>query len=203
MRPFRELLSSTTRKVFWDEYLQSAFERSKNEICKLIEVGLTCYRKDRETALVTDYSGNGLGFVLLQKACSCELNDIFCCIDGWKLVLCGSRTLEKAEEDYAPREGEALAIAWSINKCKMFLLGHPGFLVFTDHKSLVKTFNDQELRKIDNPRILKMKERCLKYRFVTKHIEGKKNHAPDILSRYPLKVCRSSTSDKDRDNKLA
>ena len=40
------------------------------------------------------------------------------------------------------------------------------------------------------------------YRFVTKHIEGKKNQAPDILSRYPLKVCRSSTSDKDRDDLL-
>ena len=40
------------------------------------------------------------------------------------------------------------------------------------------------------------------YGFVTKHIEGKKNHAPDILSRYPLKVCRSSTSDKDRDDLL-
>ncbi len=198
MRPFRDLLSSTTKKVYWDEYLQSAFERSKNEICKLIEIGLTSFRKERETALITDYSDDGLGFVLMQNSCPCDLTDPFCCTDGWKLILCGSRTLEKPEENYAPREGEALAIAWSINKCKMFLLGHSGFLVFTDHKSLVKTFNDQELRKIDNPRIMKMKEKCLMYRFVTNHIEGKKNCAPDILSRYPLKVCRSETSDEDK-----
>ena len=197
MKPFRELLSSTSKKVYWDGYLQSAFDRSKSEICKLIEIGLTSFRKERETALITDYSDDGLGFVLVQKSCQCDLTDPFCCNDGWKLILCGSRTLEKPEENYAPREGEALAVSWSMNKCKMFLLGHPGFMVFTDHKSLVKTFNDQELRKIDNPRILKMKEKCLMYRFVTGHIEGKKNCAPDILSRYPLKVCRSDVSDED------
>ena len=197
MKPFRELQNGTNKVVYWDEYLQSAFERSRDEICKLIEIGLTCFRKDRETALVTDYSDDGLGFILLQKTCQCVLTDPFCCVDGWKLILCGSRTLHKAEDGYEPREGEALAIAWSIKKCRMFLLGHPGFMVFTDHKSLVKTFNDQELRKIDNPRILKMKEKCLMYKFVTKHIEGKKNCAPDTLSRYPLKVCRSDMDEED------
>ena len=200
MKPFRELLKGTSKTVYWDEYLQSAFEQSKQEICKLIESGLACFQKDRKTALITDYSGDGLGAILLQKACICESEIPFCCSDGWKLILCCSRGLKPAEENYSPQEGEALAIAWSLKKFKMFLLGHPGFIVITDHRPLVKTFNDKELKDIDNPRIFKMKEKSLMYRFETMHIEGKKNCAANTLSRYPLKVCRNDLNEEDEDD---
>jgi len=37
-----------------------------------------------------------------------------CCNDGWKLIYAGSRFTTETESWYAPTEGEALAIAWSL-----------------------------------------------------------------------------------------
>ncbi|MEL6805185.1 MAG: RNase H-like domain-containing protein, partial [Bacteroidota bacterium] len=197
MDPFRDLLKkSSHRKVYWDQRLQSSFVAARDIICKMLGDGLTYYDKTRRTAVVTDWSKEGMGFVILQQYCACdEVNAPFCCKGGWKLALCGSRHLTDAEMGYAVVEGEAAAAVWCLNKARLFLLGCPNFILVTDHKPLVKLFGDRSLKDIANPRLLRLKEKTLQYNFVMKYLPGKKNSAADTLSRYP--VIRSNISVKE------
>ena len=91
------------------------------------------------------------------------------------MVYAGSRFLKDAETRYAPIEGEALAVAYALQKCKMFVLGCPDLIVATDHQPLTSILNDRCLETIDNPRVLQLKEKTLMYRFRIVHVAGKKN----------------------------
>ena len=110
--------------------------------------------------------------------------------------MAGSRFLKPAESRYAPVEGEALAVVWCLRKAKLFLIGCPNLTLVTDHKPLVKLFDDKELKDIENPRLLAMKEKTLAYSFVMKYLPGKKNPA-DFLSRYPALRTNPDSSDED------
>ena len=137
MAPFRDLLKSsklTSKKVYWDAELQDAFEKTKEELCNVATKGLQYFDKSKQTILITDWSKVGIGFVLMQKHCDCD-GDItpLCCETGWKLTLCNSRHLDPAHENYAPIEGETLAVAWALKKARMYLLGCPKFTIFVDH----------------------------------------------------------------------
>ena len=186
MAPFRELLKKpSNKKVYWDDQLQKKFEQSKEIICQLAKDGLAYFDCSRPTTAITDWSKEGIGFVVLQQYCSCTSTDTpFCCKNGWRLALCGSRHLTSAEAGYAPVEGEALAVVWCLRKARLFLLGCPNLTLVTDHKPLVKLFGDKELKDIINPRLLALKEKTLVYNFQIKYLPGKKNTA-DFLSRYP------------------
>ena len=67
----------------------------------------------------------------------------------------------------------------------MFVLGCPNLLLVTDHKPLVPILNGRKLELIKNPRLLKFRERMLRYRFVAQHIPGPLNIVADAASRYP------------------
>jgi len=67
----------------------------------------------------------------------------------------------------------------------MFVLGCRQLIVAVDHKPLIPIFNNRELDKITNPRILKIRERALPYQFTVVSIPGKKNCGPDAVSRIP------------------
>ena len=109
---------------------------------------------------VTDWSKDGIGFIIMQQYCLCNSVDTpFCCKDGWRLALCGSRQLTSTEANYAPIEGETMAVVWCLKKARLFLLGCPNVTIITDHKPLVKLFGDKELKDILNPRLLAMKEK--------------------------------------------
>lgn len=112
----------------------------------------------------------------------------FCCRDGWRLDLCGSRHLTSAEAGYAPVEGETLAIPWCLRKARLFLLGCPNLLIITDHRPLVKLLRDKELKDVVNPRLFAVKEKTLQYRFQINYLPRKHNSAADFLSRY-LALC--------------
>ena len=135
-------------------------------ICQLAKDGLAYFKCSRPTIAMTDRSKEGIGFVVLQKYCSCASSDApFCCRNGWRLALCGSRHLTSAEAGYAPVEGEALVVAWCLRKARLFLLGCPNLVLITDHRPLVKLFGDRELKDIVNPRLFALKEKTLLYRF--------------------------------------
>ena len=201
MEPFRELLKSSNAvgsKVHWDGSLQEMFEKSKKILVEQAVKGLQYYDPARETILMTDWSksNQGIGFILLQKHCSCKAdNEKPLCCDKWKLVLCDSRTCKKAELNYAPIEGEALAIAWAMKKAKLFLLGNK-FKVVTDHNPLVRILADKSLADIENNRLLSLKEKMMPYSFSIHYIKGKENFA-DVFSRYP------ATDPTDEDLELA
>ena len=71
MNPFRLLLKPST-EFAWSQELQDSFEKSKEEIVKAVENGVKIYDPEKATALCTDWSKTGIGFVLLQKECLCD-----------------------------------------------------------------------------------------------------------------------------------
>ena len=52
-----------------------------------------------------------------------------------------------------------------------------------DHKPLLKILGDRKLEDIDNPRLLKLKEKTLNWRFKVVHVPGRIHVGPDTLSR--------------------
>ena len=194
MSPFRDLLKPSNatkgKKVYWDEQLNSVFEETKQIICKVASEGLAYFDTSKVTAVITDWCKIGIGFLVKQKHCDCKEivnHKSLCCEDGWKLAFCNSRHTLPSESDYAPIEGEALAVSWALRKGRMFLLGCPKFNVITDHQPLIKILDDKSLGDIENPRLVKFKERTLAFNFDIHYVEGAKNHA-NVFSRYPVNV---------------
>ena len=185
MKPFRELLK-TTKKFEWTDELEEAFAKSKITIVEAMKEGVQLFECSRPTCLATDWSIEGIGFVLKQKHCECPEITPNCCREGWKLCLVGSRFTTPAESRYAPVEGEALAVAYALHQTRYYVLGCSNLIVVTDHKPLVQILNDRSLTEISNRRLLNLKEKTLPYSFVIQHIAGTKNKGPDAVSRYPL-----------------
>lgn len=140
---------------------------------------------NRPTCLATDWSKDGIGHWLLQKHCHCDSCEPFCCHDGWKIVLVSSRFTHAAESRYAPIEGEALAVADALDKCRYFVLGCQDLIIAVDHKPLLKLFSDRSLEDIPNSRLRNLKEKTLRYRFRMEHIPGVRHRATDCISRHP------------------
>ena len=98
-------------------------------------------------------------------------------------VLAGSRFTKDAETRYPLVEGEALAVAWSLAVTRHYTLGNPKLIVATDHKPLLKVLGDRKLEDIHNPRLVRLKEKTLNWRFKVIHVAGKIHVGPDTLSR--------------------
>ena len=195
MAPFRDMIKPNTN-FYWDEPLAALFEASKQEILKNISEGVKSFELGRRTCLQTDWCKQGLGYLLLQKHCTCQnRNDVRCCPDGWKLIYAGSRFTKDAESRYKPTEGEALAVAWGLEHSRMFTLGCNDLLVSVDHKPLLGIFNDRDLSTIKNPRIQSFKETTLAWRFDIAHNPGKWHKGADAVSRHPAPILAACISD--------
>lgn len=184
MAPFRPFLSPKVQ-FMWTSELNKAFNNSKNSIVNAIRHGVEIFDVNKPTCLRPDWSLKGIGYFLLQKHCSCNTELPDCCIDGWVITLAGSRFLISAEQRYAPIEGEALAIAWSLEQTRYFTQGCENLIIVTDHKPLVKIFGDRTLDEITNTRLFRLKQRTLPWRFSISHLPGKTNYAADATSRHP------------------
>ena len=184
MLPFRELLKPST-PFQWSDELTKALETSKAHICQAIQGGVEIFDKGCPTCLFTDWSKNGVGFWLTQKHCNCQGTNPFCCREGWRVTLVGSRFNYSAESRYAPVEGEALAVAEALDRARHFVLGCSDLIVAVDHKPLQKLFSNRCLEDIANPRLRNLKERTLRYRFRMTYIPGTRNLTSDALSRHP------------------
>ena len=183
MRPFRELVKHDSQ-FHWDATLADLFEKSKRIIVKQVEEGIRTFDTKRNTCLQTDWSKDGIGYLLLQQYCECKSNKApLCCKEGWKLVFAGSRVTRGAECNYAPIEGEALAVAWSLEHARMFVLGCGKLRISTDHKPLIGLLGNRELGSIDNNRLRDFKQRTLPYQFTISYNPGKWHRGPDAMSR--------------------
>ena len=201
MQPFRRLLKSGER-FEWTAELEDIFRESKDVIVQEIERGVRIFDKTKPTCLATDWSKDGIGFWLLQKHCRCTPVRPFCCTDGWKVTLVGSRFTHAAESRYAPIEGEALAVVDALDKARYFVLGCEDLIVAVDHKPLLKLLADRALDDIPNPRLRNLKEKTLRYRFRIVHIPGMRNKAADAMSRRPVGTTRPPLMDLP-DDKVA
>lgn len=123
----------------------------------------------------------------MQKHCKCAETTkiLFCCTNGWKVTLVGSRFTHPAESRYSPVEGEALAVADALDRARYFVLGCTNLIVAVDHKPLLGLLGPRPLDDISNLRLRNLKEKTLRYRFRPIHIPGAKNKASDCMSRSP------------------
>ena len=122
MIPFHQLLKSGDT-FLWDSSLEDAFQASKQVIANEIETGVKIFDKSKPTCIATNWSKDCIRFWMFQKHCTCLEASPFCCNDGWKITLVGSRFTHPAESRYAPIEGEALAVANRLAKARFFALG--------------------------------------------------------------------------------
>ena len=155
-------------------------------LSKKLKKAYAIFDPARPTCLATDWSKTSIGFWLFQKHCQCPGLKPFCCHDGWKITMVGSRFTHPAESRYAPIEGEALAVTYGLDSARFFVLGCPTLIVRVDHKPLLRIFRDRALDDIDNTRLRNLKERTLRYRFQVTHIPGIKHKAADATSRHPV-----------------
>ena len=77
----------------------------------------------------------------------------------------------------------------------MFLLGCPKFTILVDHKPLIPILSDKRLDKIENPRLVNLKEKTLSYSFDIEALPGKLNTAADARSPYPVHEPDSEDND--------
>ena len=184
MAPFRPFLSPRC-KFQWSPELEDAFRASKEAIVEAIRQGVEIFDLQKRTCLRPDWSKRGIGYFLLQKHCSCASGVPDCCAGGWRITLAGSRFLNSAEQRYAAIEGEALAVAWGLEQTRYFTQGCDDLVIVTDHKPLTKIFGDRTLDEISNPRLFRLKQRTLPWRFEIRHLPGRSNHDADAASRNP------------------
>ena len=199
MEPFRALLRSKCKPFYWDDVLDSIFQRSKDEIVKLISEGVRAYDLEKPTCLSTDWCKDGVGYSLFQKHCKCSgLPDPNCGNGHWKLVFAGSKATTESQSHYSPTEGECLAATYGLRRCRMYTLGCPNLILATDHNPLTGILNDRCLDSIDNPRLLSLKEKTLPYNFRIIYVKGGSLaiRTADCMSRYAIE---SDESDPDFD----
>ena len=192
MEPFRKFLSPK-EKFAWSSELDAIFNDSKSRIVEAIKEGVQIFDVTRRTCLRTDWSKQGIGYLLAQKHCKCTDRSFGCCQDGWRINLAGSRFLNSAEKNYAPVEGEALAVAWALQQTKYFTMGCDDLLVITDHKPLTKILGDRRLDEIENPRLFRLKRRTLMWRFEIEYQRGSRNQFADAMSRHPNQYAEAAS----------
>ena len=122
VEPFSEVRKKNTEFV-WSPKLEAAFCKLKNALMEKPVVKV--FDPKKETTLTTDASGKAVSAILSQD------NHPFMYL---------SRKLTKAEMNYSNIEKEALAIVWSTQRARQFLLGHK-FLLKSDHRPLEFIFN--------------------------------------------------------------
>ena len=99
----------------------------------LSDIQSAYFQPSLETELLVDASPTGIGTILTQKDISTNATP--------RVICHSSRALSEVEKHYSQIEREVLAIMWGYEKYHLYLYGK-SFSVVTDHKPLVKIFND-------------------------------------------------------------
>lgn len=166
-----EPIINLTRKgveFCWGEDQEAAFVKLKKEL--LENATLAHYSPTDPTMLKTDASKTGIAAMLLQQK------------DGdWKLVSCISRRLSSAERNYGITELEGLAIVYSVQKLRAYLLGRE-FVIITDHCALCSLGKKVS----QNNRLRRWAIVLSEYNFTVIYRKGALHCDVDCLSRAPV-----------------
>jgi len=157
--PLYELLKKDVKFEFGPRQV-IAFELLKKELTSK-PIFLSVPNFSQPFTLQTDASNDGIGAILSQ---------------GHKVIEYASRKLNTAERNYSTIEKELLAIVWSLQYFRYYLLGR-SFVIETDHNPL--TFIDKIK---SNSRIVRWKLKMAEYDYQIKYKPGRFNNA-DFLSR--------------------
>ena len=168
-KPIRDLLS-TKNQFYWGPDQQSAFENIKQMMTSTPILAL--YDPNKDTVLMTDASGQGIGNALFQKQ---ENGDL-------KPVSFSSRALTPTEKRYSTIEKEALGVTYGCLKNRDYLIGRK-FHIVTDHKPLISLLGQKDLS--DLPiRIQRFRLKLMAFMYTISHVPGKNLVIPDLLSRH-------------------
>lgn len=154
---------SKTKKIHLDNEAIESFSKLKNSLMSK-EVILSHPNFDKDFELTTDASDYAIGAVLSQ---------------GNKPIQFLSRTLIKAEENYATNEKEMLAIIWALNSLRNFLYGSKKVKIFTDHQPLTYALSNKNT----NSKMKRWKAILEEYNYELHYKPGKTNIVADALSR--------------------
>ncbi|CAF1478003.1 unnamed protein product [Rotaria sp. Silwood1] len=130
--------------------------------------------------LQTDASVDGIGAVLLQITSN-----------GDRPLAYMSKKLTRTQINWPTIEQECYAIVQAIEKWDKYLRGHE-FILETDHEPLIHFANKEQL----NKRCERWRLKLAEYRFKVKHIQGKKNHMADYLSRSPVDIAEEDIEER-------
>ena len=152
----------------WGEEENTAFVNIKEKFCSNV---------------ILHYPDRHQTFYLQTDASDCALSAVLCQINSrneHEVLQFASRTLKGAELAYFTTEKELLAIVWSLQKFRSYLLG-ARIHVMTDHAAL--TFLKE--CKLAHARLTRWSLAIQDYDMTIQHCEGKKNIVADVLSRLP------------------
>ena len=94
--------------------------------------------------------------------------------------------MTETEQRYAQIEKEALALTWTFERFRDYLIG---IQLHTDHKPLVPLLSTKSLDQVP-VRVQRFRLRLMRFHFTMSHLPGKELHTADTLSRAPLKEVR-------------
>ena len=158
--------------TFWiDEEMREELEKTKQAISDNILLNHFCMK--RATVVITDASGDGFAFILLQYTGS-----------GYIVIQVGSAAIKKVWKSYLPLKLGGTCVIWSLESLKFYLKGMARFELWTDHSPL-KDAMLKPLRDL-SPRLQKFREAVEGYGMVLKHVRGATNLAADSMSRAPV-----------------
>ena len=163
-KPLNKLLEKEALYL-WTEEQQKSFETLKKH---LISAPILRYPDfEKPFYLHTDASGTGIGAVLAQKD---DDNKEYA-------VAYASRSLNKAERNYATTEQECLAVVWAVEHFHQYI-GTNHFVLITDHSAL-QWLRTSELKGRRARWILRLEP----YNYTIKHRAGRKHNNADAMSR--------------------
>lgn len=155
--------SSKKIQIQLNEEAKAAFNKIKNTLISK-DVILQYPDYSKEFNLTTDASKYAIGAVLEQNG---------------KPITFISRTLNKAEENYAVNEKEMLAIIWALNSFRNYLYGAAKVVIHTDHQPLTYALSNKN----NNSKLKRWKAILEEYNYELRYKPGKSNVVADTLSR--------------------
>ena len=157
LRP--SLKASNQSKFVLGECQQTAFRNILQLIANITK--MYHYDQGRNSRVKCDASHSGLGAALEQEI----ENDV------WVPIAFASRFLNDQEKKYSTNELELLAIVWSCEHFRNYLLGNH-FVVLTDHKVIISALKTNRGIKTHQYRLTRWADRLLPFDFDIFHISG-------------------------------
>uniref|UniRef100_A0A5S6Q088 RNA-directed DNA polymerase n=1 Tax=Trichuris muris TaxID=70415 RepID=A0A5S6Q088_TRIMR len=176
LKPLDELVANTRSRIAWTAAANDSFLKAKSALARATL--LEHPEPSAPLALMVDASDQGIGAVLQQRINA-----------TWRPLAFFPRRLQERQKRYSTFGRELLAVYTAMKHFRSSIEGRE-LTVFTDHKPLVRAFEngsqnllDREIRQLDY--ITSMQARVC-------HMRGKDNLVADALYRKVHAITRSN-----------
>ena len=179
LAPLYSLLQKT-KQWSWEAPQKAAFTEAKRQLSS--QKLLVHFDPSKELLLSCDASPYGIGAVLSHLM-----------PDGTEQPIAfASRSLSKAELNYAHLDKEGLAIVYGVKKFHQYLFGR-SFTICSDHKPLQHIFSETHpIPNLASAHLQRWALTLSAYNHQIRYKPGKDNSNADVLSRLPLPESPSS-----------